>query len=106
MYRSIGQCCSRIAPSQYAVLTQNAKPAVVAIRAKTKFHTSVVRSSSPSKPIQSSPAQQVRTVTMAKLAAEPFMNGTSSVYIEEMYHAWLDKPDSVHKVRYFHFFKV
>lgn len=33
-----------------------------------------------------------------QLAAEPFMTGTSSVYIEEMYHAWLENPASVHKV--------
>ncbi|TMS08231.1 2-oxoglutarate dehydrogenase, mitochondrial [Larimichthys crocea] len=30
-------------------------------------------------------------------AAEPFLNGTSSNYVEEMYHAWLENPRNVHK---------
>ncbi len=32
------------------------------------------------------------------VAAEPFLNGTSSNYVEEMYYAWLENPRSVHKV--------
>lgn len=105
MYRSIGQCCGRIAPSQYVALTQNAKPTVAAVVSKAKLHTTQIRSNAaPSetkttlKPIQSSPTQQIRSVSMAKMAAEPFMNGTSSVYIEEMYRAWVENPESVHKV--------
>lgn len=35
----------------------------------------------------------------APVAAEPFLNGTSSNYVEEMYYAWLENPKSVHKVR-------
>nr|AAH59621.1 Ogdh protein [Danio rerio] len=31
------------------------------------------------------------------VAAEPFLNGTSSNYVEEMYYAWLENPKSVHK---------
>lgn len=31
-------------------------------------------------------------------AAEPFLNGSSSIYIEEMYQAWQQDPNSVHKV--------
>uniref|UniRef100_A0A672I7H7 2-oxoglutarate dehydrogenase complex component E1 n=1 Tax=Salarias fasciatus TaxID=181472 RepID=A0A672I7H7_SALFA len=31
------------------------------------------------------------------LASEPFLNGTSSNYVEEMYYAWLENPRSVHK---------
>lgn len=31
-------------------------------------------------------------------AAEPFLNGSSSVYLEEMYAAWQKDPNSVHKV--------
>lgn len=31
-------------------------------------------------------------------AAEPFLNGSSSVYVEEMYSAWQKDPNSVHKV--------
>lgn len=33
------------------------------------------------------------------LAAEPFLNGTNSNYVEEMYYAWLEDPKSVHKVQ-------
>ncbi len=32
------------------------------------------------------------------VAAEPFLNGTSSNYVEEMYYAWLENPRNVHKV--------
>ena len=35
----------------------------------------------------------------AALAAEPFLNGSSSNYVEEMYTAWLSDPKSVHQVR-------
>jgi 2-oxoglutarate dehydrogenase E1 component len=31
-------------------------------------------------------------------AAEPFLNGSSSAYVEEMYNAWLRDPASVHAV--------
>lgn len=34
----------------------------------------------------------------ASVAAEPFLNGSSAVYVEEMYNAWLENPKSVHKV--------
>ena len=34
----------------------------------------------------------------APVAAEPFLNGSSSVYVEEMYNAWLQDPNTVHKV--------
>ncbi|XP_008280042.1 2-oxoglutarate dehydrogenase, mitochondrial isoform X4 [Stegastes partitus] len=33
----------------------------------------------------------------ASVAAEPFLNGTSSNYVEEMYYAWLENPRNVHK---------
>lgn len=32
------------------------------------------------------------------VAAEPFLNGSSSIYVEEMYNSWLVDPKSVHKV--------
>lgn len=32
-------------------------------------------------------------------AAEPFLNGSSSNYIDDMYNAWLRDPASVHAVR-------
>lgn len=31
-------------------------------------------------------------------AAEPFANGTTASYVEEMYNAWLRDPSSVHTV--------
>uniref|UniRef100_A0A8C9ZRR1 2-oxoglutarate dehydrogenase complex component E1 n=1 Tax=Sander lucioperca TaxID=283035 RepID=A0A8C9ZRR1_SANLU len=31
------------------------------------------------------------------VVAEPFLNGTSSNYVEEMYYAWLENPRNVHK---------
>ena len=33
-------------------------------------------------------------------AAEPFLNGSSTGYIEEMYNAWLRDPASVHAVSF------
>ncbi|XP_068608625.1 2-oxoglutarate dehydrogenase complex component E1 [Brachionichthys hirsutus] len=33
----------------------------------------------------------------ASVAAEPFLNGTSSNYVEEMYDAWMENPRNVHK---------
>ena len=35
------------------------------------------------------------------VAAEPFLNGSSSIYVEEMYNAWLLDPKSVHAVSTF-----
>ncbi|KAK9299311.1 hypothetical protein QLX08_007660 [Tetragonisca angustula] len=32
----------------------------------------------------------------SKVATEPFLNGSSSSYVEEMYNAWLQDPHSVH----------
>lgn len=42
--------------------------------------------------------QPIRCYT-APVASEPFLNGTSSNYVEEMYYAWLEDPKSVHKVK-------
>lgn len=43
------------------------------------------------------PSTSSRRGYMAKAAQEPFLNGSSSVYVEEMYRAWLKDPNSVHK---------
>nr|XP_015830891.2 2-oxoglutarate dehydrogenase complex component E1 isoform X2 [Nothobranchius furzeri] len=40
--------------------------------------------------------QPVRCLSTS-VAAEPFLNGTSSNYVEEMYYAWLENPRNVHK---------
>ncbi|XP_033123108.1 2-oxoglutarate dehydrogenase, mitochondrial-like isoform X2 [Anneissia japonica] len=34
---------------------------------------------------------------VAPVATEPFLNGSSSNYVEEMYMSWLENPQSVHK---------
>lgn len=34
----------------------------------------------------------------APVATEPFLNGSSSSYVEEMYNSWLADPKSVHAV--------
>ncbi|XP_043537559.1 2-oxoglutarate dehydrogenase, mitochondrial-like [Chiloscyllium plagiosum] len=47
-------------------------------------------------PVVSRTFQQGRFYT-APVAAEPFLSGTSSNYVEEMYFAWLENPQSVHK---------
>lgn len=33
------------------------------------------------------------------VTSEPFLSGSNSNYLEEMYYAWLENPKSVHKVR-------
>jgi len=38
------------------------------------------------------------STTATSVVAEPFLNGTSSTYVEEMYESWLENPSSVHKV--------
>uniref|UniRef100_A0A8B9KWG1 2-oxoglutarate dehydrogenase complex component E1 n=1 Tax=Astyanax mexicanus TaxID=7994 RepID=A0A8B9KWG1_ASTMX len=53
-------------------------------------------------PSQQRPVTTLRTFQpsrryTAPVAAEPFLNGTSSNYVEEMYYAWLENPKSVHK---------
>lgn len=41
-------------------------------------------------------ASSVRTYSSA--SAEPFLDGTSSSYVEDMYNSWLRDPASVHTV--------
>jgi 2-oxoglutarate dehydrogenase E1 component len=36
----------------------------------------------------------------APVQTEPFLNGSSSAYVEEMYNAWLANPKSVHVVSF------
>jgi len=43
-------------------------------------------------------AAAVRTYNSA--AAEPFANGSTASYVEEMYNAWLRDPTSVHTVSF------
>ena len=43
----------------------------------------------------SSPGRNYAT----QAAAEPFLSGSSSIYVEEMYISWEKDPNTVHKVR-------
>lgn len=45
----------------------------------------------------SQPSSALRCYS-ASVAAESFLNGSSSVYVEGMYNSWLEDPKSVHKV--------
>lgn len=49
-------------------------------------------------------AAAVRTYNSA--AAEPFANGSTASYVEEMYNAWLRDPTSVHTVSESGFWEV
>lgn len=57
-----------------------------------------VKTFSQNRPAAARTFGQIRCYT-APVAAEPFLSGTSSNYVEEMYYAWLENPKSVHKVR-------
>ncbi|KAM4678122.1 2-oxoglutarate dehydrogenase complex component E1 isoform 1-T1 [Discoglossus pictus] len=55
-----------------------------------------VRSLTHNRPAAPRTFQPVRCLS-TPVAAEPFLSGTSSNYVEEMYYAWLENPKSVHK---------
>uniref|UniRef100_A0A9L0R153 2-oxoglutarate dehydrogenase complex component E1 n=1 Tax=Equus caballus TaxID=9796 RepID=A0A9L0R153_HORSE len=55
-----------------------------------------VKTFSQNRPAAARTFGQIRSYT-APVAAEPFLSGTSSNYVEEMYYAWLENPKSVHK---------
>ncbi len=44
------------------------------------------------------PCCQSRRQYGSPAAAEPFLSGSSGIYVEEMYNSWLQNPASVHKV--------
>ncbi|XP_031659102.1 2-oxoglutarate dehydrogenase, mitochondrial isoform X1 [Oncorhynchus kisutch] len=62
--------------------------------------TQTVKSQSQARPMAVGGAlrtfEPIRSYTTS-VSAEPFLNGTSSNYVEEMYYAWLENPRSVHK---------
>ncbi|XP_062128244.1 2-oxoglutarate dehydrogenase-like, mitochondrial isoform X2 [Drosophila sulfurigaster albostrigata] len=62
--------------------------------AHKNFATWLLNSSSSQKLIKATAAAAVRTYNSA--AAEPFANGSTATYVEEMYNAWLRDPSSVH----------
>ncbi|EDW69592.1 2-oxoglutarate dehydrogenase-like, mitochondrial isoform X2 [Drosophila virilis] len=62
--------------------------------AHKNFATWLLSSNSSQKLIKATAAAAVRTYNSA--AAEPFANGSTASYVEEMYNAWLRDPSSVH----------
>lgn len=63
-------------------------------RANREKQNAGLRSSSRTASTTSSSQQQA---VAAAAKAEPFLSGSSSVYVEEMYESWLQDPKSVHK---------
>nr|Q6P6Z8.1 RecName: Full=2-oxoglutarate dehydrogenase complex component E1; Short=E1o; Short=OGDC-E1; Short=OGDH-E1; AltName: Full=2-oxoglutarate dehydrogenase, mitochondrial; AltName: Full=Alpha-ketoglutarate dehydrogenase; Short=Alpha-KGDH-E1; AltName: Full=Thiamine diphosphate (ThDP)-dependent 2-oxoglutarate dehydrogenase; Flags: Precursor [Xenopus laevis]AAH61938.1 Ogdh protein [Xenopus laevis] len=55
-----------------------------------------IRSLKHNRPAAPRTFQQFRCLS-TPVAAEPFLSGTNSNYVEEMYYAWLENPKSVHK---------
>lgn len=49
------------------------------------------------KPTSTTSTSSSAAVVAQQVAQEPFLNGSSSIYVEEMYNAWLEDPNSVHK---------
>ena len=48
-------------------------------------------------PKSQSAAAATQAAVATRVVQEPFLNGSSSIYVEEMYKAWLKDPNSVHK---------
>ena len=53
-----------------------------------------------SSPVRTQKQLRFYSTPATSVVAEPFLNGTSSTYVEEMYESWLENPSSVHKVMY------
>ncbi|XP_053979500.1 2-oxoglutarate dehydrogenase complex component E1 isoform X5 [Hylaeus volcanicus] len=60
-----------------------------------RFASWLVRSHPLSRTTQVMVTEPVRKYS-SRVATEPFLNGSSSSYVEEMYNAWLQDPNSVH----------
>lgn len=48
-------------------------------------------------PKSQSAAAATQAAVATRVVQEPFLNGSSSIYVEEMYKAWMKDPNSVHK---------
>ncbi|XP_033747681.1 LOW QUALITY PROTEIN: 2-oxoglutarate dehydrogenase, mitochondrial-like [Pecten maximus] len=84
MYRVKTICCGLARPATSIKVLQYCRPC------------SQVKVSSDSKDSQFSRGPTARKYA-TKAAAEPFLSGTSSAYVEEMYNSWLKDANSVHK---------
>jgi len=76
-------------------LAELAKP--VATGAYRNFAAVKLNNGSLLRSTKYSPSQLSGRFYAAQVSAEPFLNGSSSTYVEEMYLAWQDDPSSVHK---------
>lgn len=66
-----------------------------------RFATWLLRSHPVSRDSKVLVAEVCRRHQHGNAAAEPFISGTTSSYVEEMYNAWLRDPTSVHIVSTF-----
>ncbi|XP_029045631.1 2-oxoglutarate dehydrogenase, mitochondrial isoform X3 [Osmia bicornis bicornis] len=60
-----------------------------------RFASWLVRSHPLTRTTQKMVTDSIRKYS-SRVATEPFLNGSSSSYVEEMYNAWLQDPNSVH----------
>lgn len=90
MYRVKTICFGLVRPKTRTKLLQLCRPCS---QSQAKLSSNIKDSQSGRGPTARNFATQA--------AAEPFLNGTSSAYVEEMYNSWLKDPNSVHKVSTF-----
>jgi len=71
------------------------------LRTLNKLATAALTQKTAAKNIGYASITQMRQQsTAASAAAEPFLSGSSSNYIEDMYDSWQRDPNSVHKVQW------
>lgn len=63
-----------------------------------RFASWLVRSDPLTRTTQVMVTKLIKRCSGSYVATEPFLNGSSSSYVEEMYNAWLQDPHSVHVV--------
>src|SRR6266487_3018142 len=96
MYRAVaGNLVSNVWPT-----FRRGGQEVVLVNGKFGFRITYLKNGSETKSLPSSP---IKRGYMTRAAQEPFLNGSSSVYVEEMYRSWLKDPGSVHKVFLYHY---
>lgn len=88
------QCCSSAGMHRLRTTCARLRPLTAAHTAKTSPRPRLLSIERDLRTLQ--PARHLNS----SLTAEPFLNGTSSNYLEEMYFAWLEDPKNVHKVLY------
>ena len=91
MYKSVFRVAHKI------TLSARASQAVV-LRTKTQKCGQFSIKGSSQRHYASTSKTTNQQATAAAAKAEPFLNGSNSLYVEEMYESWLEDPSSVHKV--------